>query len=155
MPPPEMKRQNAFSADQEPFREIACRICYQSEACGEWKRIICQCSIKHDYYHAHEFCFNKTKRCKVCHTPYIERKPQPKLNITMKDKIQACCQFSQEKAVKHKRAITVSIILVLCLLFLSDFYNCITITKVDKSDLPALADDEYMWLPVKYIYNLI
>ncbi|CAO3623066.1 unnamed protein product [Mucor hiemalis] len=83
--PPKMNRQNAFIEEQEVFKDIACRICYQNEACGEWKRITCQCTLINDYYHAHEFCLQRLRKCKVCSTPFIEQIKPP----TTQDKIHA------------------------------------------------------------------
>ncbi|KAI9351719.1 hypothetical protein BD770DRAFT_393966 [Pilaira anomala] len=145
--PPQMKRQNAFFGEPEQFREIACRICYQSEACGEWKRITCQCSIIHDYYHAHEFCLNKSKRCKVCATIYIEKEPESSC-AALKDKIWVYYECSQAKIQEYNNQIISFMAIVVFIMLLFDLYQCTTLTKIDKSDLPALKEAEYIWLPV-------
>lgn len=39
--------------------------------------------------------------------------------------------------------------IVVFIMLLFDLYQCTTLTKIDKTDLPALKEAEYIWLPVK------
>lgn len=42
-------------------------------------------NCRNDYYHAHEFCLQRLRKCKVCSTPFIEQAKPP----TTQDKIHA------------------------------------------------------------------
>ncbi|KAI7895463.1 uncharacterized protein EV154DRAFT_494994 [Mucor mucedo] len=132
-----IQRQNAFKSEKAPFSNYGCCICLLNEEWEAWTRVRCQCS-RIDYQ-AHAYCFSKTKRCRHCHAPYVEK------GISKTERMR---RWIQDKVKRYRKAIVVMICIMICTMVFMDLHKCTRIKRFDHHAIPSLPENDHIYLPV-------